>query len=749
MIRPWNAPRRPRPAATPDLRQGETAECGLAALAILLAHHGRPVPLETLRVEAGSTRLGSTARTLLQLARHHGMEARAFRKEPEALATLGFPLIVHSRFIHFLVVEGMTAREVRVNDPGCGPRRIPWEEFADDFTGIAITVRPAAPSAAPARRPFRPGDWPTALSRRLFPQRGGVLAILAASLLSGVATTAACLAAGGLANGHPAAAAILSGTAAVTVAAGWARDRWMARFGNRLADGTAAAVLARLLRLPAPWFARRSAGQIAATVVGGAAIQTHAGAALALVEAPLLLVPAAAALAVDPVAGAGPVASAALGLAALGVVHARRGGLVARAGRGNLTPVLPDADTIHALDAHKTGGRDAELFGQFAGRHALQLATAQEAAAAHATLAALRVGLAAAGLALAVGMGALGVAEGRLTPGHAVALAALAMALHGPLTRLDRRLPGREALKAALHRLADVEATAPEDAGSALAPPFPPGEKNGVRERHGGAHPDGAGSVSSHPETVRDASPSPPLSPRGGERDGAWRSGIARPAGRLVLENAGFRPSPLLPPILAGIDLIAEPGRRIGIAGPSGSGKSVLAKLACGLLVPEPGRVLLDGHPVDAMARRFPGAVALVDRSSPVEPGTIADNLRFGDRTLGDAALQGALDLVALTADLEPRGGLSLMLARGGAELSGGQRRRLALARALLRRPVLLVLDEALDALEPDLDRAIRDRLCARGCTTLIVSRRPESLLGCDRVIELGASAPTAGATER
>ncbi|XKH37045.1 cysteine peptidase family C39 domain-containing protein [Azospirillum doebereinerae] len=151
--------------ATPEIRQGETAECGLAALAILLAHHGRPVTLEQLRAEAGSTRLGLTARTLLHLARRHGMEARAFRKEPEELAALGFPLIAHSRFIHYLVVEGVTRRDVLVNDPATGPRSIPWEEFAENFTGIAITLRPVAPTVPRSGR----GRFLRALVRHLTP----------------------------------------------------------------------------------------------------------------------------------------------------------------------------------------------------------------------------------------------------------------------------------------------------------------------------------------------------------------------------------------------------------------------------------------------------------------------------------------------------------------------------------------------------------------------------------------------------
>ncbi|RUQ62058.1 cysteine peptidase family C39 domain-containing protein [Azospirillum doebereinerae] len=669
--------------ATPEIRQGETAECGLAALAILLAHHGRPVTLEQLRAEAGSTRLGLTARTLLHLARRHGMEARAFRKEPEELAALGFPLIAHSRFIHYLVVEGVTRRDVLVNDPATGPRSIPWEEFAENFTGIAITLRPVAPTVPRSGR----GRFLRALARHLAPHHGALRAIFAMAALAAAATVVAALAAGALVDGQPGAAPALLAALAVLLGTGWARDRRIATLGARLAEDTAGLVLARLLHRSPGWFARRSAGQIAAAPVIGFAFQESLGAALLLAEAPLTLAPpAVAALAIDGTAGLGPVVTALLGVLALVTVQGRRGAIAARLGPEVPAPVLPDAATLRALDTHRIGGRDAELFGLLAGRHAVGIATTQQAAAAHARLAAFRHGLAAAGLALVLGLGLPGMADGRVSAGDVVALAALSIALHRPLGQLQRWFPELESLKSALHRLDDTEA-------GAL-----PGDEPAV----------------------------PPQ----------------RPAGRLELVGAGFRPSPLGPPILDGIRLTVEPGQQVTIVGPSGSGKSVLAKLSCGLLECGPGQILLDGHPVAAMARRHPGAVALVDRSSPVGPGTVADTLRLGDAALSDEALRSALDLVGLTADLSPRGGLSLVLSAGGAELSGGQRRRLALARALLRRPALLVLDGVLDALEPDLDRAIRNRLRRLGCTLLVVGSRLGARGEGDRLIDLGAPSP-------
>ncbi len=652
-------------------------ECGLAALAILLAHHRQPVSLESLREAAGSTRLGTTARVLIQLARRHGMDARAFRTEPEKLAALGFPLIVHSRFIHFLVVEGMTGSEVRVNDPGLGPRIIPMEIFAEDFTGIAITVRPPADAA----RSSRQRGWAGQILERLAPYRSRVLTVLALAAATQAAGLAAALAAGQLVDGQAGWALFLVLAAVTALAAAWLRDRVSEHLAARLAGDVAATGLMRLLGLPSLWFARRSPDQVAQAPMAAVKMQTHLGAVLAVAELPILLIPAVAAVILDPLAGGVVVATALASLAVLCGVYGRRGGVVARLGAGGRGRTLPEPGIIAAIHTSKTGGGEAELFTMLAGRHAAQLAETQQAAGTHALVGAMLTGLAAAGLAAALGLGWLGVTEGYLTAGGVAVLALLSVALHFPLARLDRQLPGLHELRATLARLRDMETSLP-------------------------------------------SSESVPVGPR--------------PTGCLVLEGVSFRPSPLLGPVLSGVSLTAEPGTQIGIVGPSGSGKTVLAKMACGLLEPDAGSVLLGGEPVGLVAQRHPGAVAWVDAANSLHRGSVADILRCGSTAYPDDALWEMLDLVGLAGDLAPRGGLGLELVRGGAELSGGQRRRLMLARSLLRRPALLVLDETLDSLEPELDRTIRSRLRRLGCTVLITSGRPWNLGECEQVIDLG-----------
>ena len=158
-------PKNRRRSRVPTVIQMEAVECGAAALAMILAYHGRNVPLQTLRDACQVSRDGTTALQMAKVARGYGMNAKGASKDLHELDTLATPFVAYWSFYHFVVVEGWDSTWVYINDPAMGPRRVSWDEMDSHFTGIAIDFEPPqGPRPDCLRRRF----FAASISRRSF-----------------------------------------------------------------------------------------------------------------------------------------------------------------------------------------------------------------------------------------------------------------------------------------------------------------------------------------------------------------------------------------------------------------------------------------------------------------------------------------------------------------------------------------------------------------------------------------------------
>lgn len=192
--------------------------------------------------------------------------------------------------------------------------------------------------------------------------------------------------------------------------------------------------------------------------------------------------------------------------------------------------------------------------------------------------------------------------------------------------------------------------------------------------------------------------------------------------------------------VLSDVSLTIHPGERVGIVGPSGAGKSTLIQLLLGLRKPTSGHLRLGGTDVTDVAsvdlRRL---VAYVPQEPRLMSTSIADNIRFF-RQLGDDELRLAAERANILDDVLRRdGGFDSSVGSGGSEVSGGQRQRLTIARALAGRPDVLILDEPTSSLDDDSDRAVRTGIDALqdDVTVIVVTHRATTLQMCDRVLVL------------
>lgn len=193
-------------------------------------------------------------------------------------------------------------------------------------------------------------------------------------------------------------------------------------------------------------------------------------------------------------------------------------------------------------------------------------------------------------------------------------------------------------------------------------------------------------------------------------------------------------------PVLAGIDCSIGHGEIVALSGPSGAGKSTFADLAAGLLAPDAGTILIDGKLLGSEERQaWRRRVAYVQQEPVLFSGTVRGNLLWGSADAEESELVAALDRANATFVFDLPNGLDCDLGEASRHLSGGERQRIALARALLRTPDLLILDEATSALDDDSEIAIASAIGAlRGdCAVLVISHRGRLSAAADRKFEL------------
>ncbi|NCT89880.1 ABC transporter ATP-binding protein [Cellulomonas sp. APG4] len=210
--------------------------------------------------------------------------------------------------------------------------------------------------------------------------------------------------------------------------------------------------------------------------------------------------------------------------------------------------------------------------------------------------------------------------------------------------------------------------------------------------------------------------------------------------GRVELRGAGFAYPGADEPVLRAVDLVAEPGRTTAIIGSTGAGKTTLLQTIPRLYDVTAGQVLLDGVDVRDLAledvwRR----IGLVPQRPFLFSGTVADNLRYGDADASDDDLWDALEVAQAAEFVRAMGGLEAAVTQGGSNVSGGQRQRLAIARALVRRPAVYLFDDAFSALDLATDAALRTALAprTREATVIVVAQRVSTIRHADQILVL------------
>jgi ABC-type bacteriocin/lantibiotic exporter with double-glycine peptidase domain len=666
-------------------------------MAMILRFFGLRVSLSYCREALGAGRDGVNARSMVKLAHTAGLIATAYRLDhPAAVTSLPLPAVVDWRVSHFVVVTRANADGLRIIDPAVGRRSVPADqvptllgEHALCFVpGPAGPSMPAADTASPSiiRSTLRATSGSVRRMGALLLAASLVLQAIGLVLPIGVAALFDYVLPTRESGLLPVLMLAAVGLILAQFILGHLRSGLLVGFQADVDQQLMTRLFGHLLSLPFRFFATRSSSDLLQRLSSSILLRELISAQLlaALIDGLFVLVYLILLTLRDPTFA---VIAAAIGIIEVGAALAvqrrlmslRHQHLTVQAeAEGLLIEALTGIATVKAM------GVEDKVYGSWLTRyrHALTVDCQQSRLAALADNVGATVRVGAPLLLLIVGTWRM--FSGSLTLGEMMAAQTLAMSMLIPLTSLVSSTQVLLSITSHVQRLQDVFSAEPE------------------------------------------------------VRSGESRVPITLD-GRIELNQVSFRYDDHGPWVLRDLELTIEPGQRVALVGASGGGKSTLALLLLGLLPPTTGEIRIAGR---SLAELEPTSVrrqiGIVMQDSFIFRDSIRHNIALNAPDSDLQEIEAAAAIAALDRDIAAMPmGYDTMVSERGTALSGGQRQRLALARAVLTRPRVLILDEATSHLDAATEQQVAGAIATLQCTQIIVAHRLSTVRTADLIVVL------------
>jgi ATP-binding cassette, subfamily B, bacterial len=680
----------------PIVRQAMTTDCGAACLSMVLAYHGKRVPLEEIRKGLGVGRDGTTAAALLRLGRAHGLRGRCVRCEISELAFLPTGAVLHWQFRHFLVLERATIRKVYVIDPALGRRPLSIETFRGGFTGVAVIFERAAEFQPCGGEKTGKLKTISDLLGQMFERRDLIVRLLITSALVQILSLALPLMIRILFDrvlpyrDYSLLLTIALGYCAFqtfSLITGFIRSHLLIHIRAQLEVRLTLRFLDHLISLPYSYFQQRTVGDImlrlgSNNVLRDILTSSVLSTALDVLTASfyfILLLMASSSLTLAVIA------LAVIRFLALAIARWRQRHFLRESIDNQAKSQTYQVELLSSMETLKAMGIEHQAAERWANVFVDGLNISIRRGRLDAIFGGVMGGIATASTLLMTFYGAYLVLEGKFTLGTMMAFNTLAAGFLTPLGNLFSLGLQVQTAEIYLERLHEVMTTRPEQDNNSV---YACGELSGGL-------------------TLEKVS-------------------FAYGEGRQVVED---------------ITCKIAPGSRIAIVGLTGSGKSTLARLMAGLYDPVSGRILFDGKDLKYLDRRsVRSQLGIVTQEAQLFGCSIRENIAFGDPEMGLERVVQAAKLACIHVEIIAMPmGYETILSDRGLSLSGGQRQRLALARALARRPKILVLDEATSHLDLITEDRVNKNLAALQCTRIVIAHRLSTVRDADVIFVMDA----------
>lgn len=677
--------------------QTEASECGLCSLAMVADYHGYRTDLASLRLRFSISRKGATLESLIRIAQVLKLDSRPLKLDLHNLPQLRLPCIIHWNMDHFVVLVSVSARRAVIHDPAVGVRSFTMAEFSKHFTGVALELSPATD--------FKPADQKLQFTLRGLMghitglKRGLTQILLLALALETVSIAMPFFLQWVVDHALVSADRDLLTTLAlgfgmlvvIQAAIGAVRGWFVVALSTRLNFQWLGNVFAHMVKLPLEYFEKRHVGNIMSRFGSISTIQkTLTG---GFVQAM-----------VDGVMVAGTFGMmllysqrlAYVSLFAVVVYALMRWALFHGLRTATAEQIIHAAkQTTHFFET-ANGIQSVRLFGKGEQRRSGWLNILAEQFNAELRIQRIRISYETAQTllfgverVLVVWLAASAVLDHAFTTGMLFAFIAYKDQFSTRLAALIDKVVEFKMLKLHGERVADIVLAETEAIGSYDA------------------------------DEVDLATLSPSIELRG----------------------VSFRYAPTEPYVFEDVDLTIAAGECVAITGISGCGKTTLVKVMLGLLAPTHGEVRVGGQAIQRLGltnyRNMIGTVMQEDR---LFSGSVAENICFFDPLPEWKRIKECARMAAVGEEIERMPmGYNTITGDSGVGISGGQKQRILLARALYRRPRILVLDEATSELDIDNEKSVNATVKAMGLTRIIVAHRPETIASADRIVVVKA----------
>jgi NHLM bacteriocin system ABC transporter peptidase/ATP-binding protein len=680
-------------ARTPTLLSMNAQESGPVALGMVLGYHDCYATVEELRTACGVGRDKCTPEKLLAAAASYGLECETHKGKFEDFKTLTFPMITILQKGHFVALEGYRKNNVYINDPDRGPQQLPVDVFQSIFSGVVFELKPGPQFKRGGQRPsfirslhHRLSGSGSALVFVLLASLGLVIPELSLSLFAKVFVDEVLVQ--GSRHWLPIVLLGMASIGAIQAFLIYLRGSQLNRLAVKVGVISTGRFFEHLLHLPMDYYNQRDPGDLSGRVgMNDMVARLLSGqVATALVSGLMGVFLILLMWRFDPELTLVTVFLSLFNFIVLRQMQRSQAVKNQKLVGAKYAVYGQSYSGLKSLQSLKASASESDFLSTWSSTLVRLINARQNLNFSTNLLSAMPVTVASLSVIAVMGLGGLRVFEGRMSVGDLVAFSALSASFAAPINHFVNFWQKIQQAVAQMTRLDEV-----------LENPTDPNTEPRLEKTN------------------------------------------TRLKGYLELKNVSFAYELHSPPLIQDLSLKLNPGQQIALVGSTGSGKSTVGKLICGLFQPVSGEILFDGKPRSEWSRAtMNSSVARVEQQTHLFRGTIFQNISFWDEDIpAELLIKAAKDSDIHETIVRRPNGYDGEVYEDGTNFSGGQKQRLELARALALEPSVLVLDEATSALDTQVEAQVVENLRRRGCACIVIAHRLSTIRDCDEIIVL------------